>query len=117
MFANDGRTEPVETTKVEGEIDLGLLLVSPREDTSGTVEVLLVFVDHEADEGGERGLQWTAVRRGGSGKNEQVEEDNCGETGHSGDDVVDSEQIVGEGKTEEHLLGHQREPSQGRSCR
>ena len=94
MFANDGCTEPVETTKVEGEIDLGVLLVSPREDTSGAVEVLLVFIDHEVDEGEEQGLQWTAVRQGSSGKNEQVEEDNCSETDDSGDDIVDSEQIV-----------------------
>ena len=72
-------------------------------------EVLLAFVDHEADEGGERDLQWTVVRRGGSRENEQIEEDECGETGDSGDDVVDSEQIVGEDKTEEHLLGYQRE--------
>ena len=79
-----------------------------------SLEILLVFVvetNHEAKDERERGLDWTIVGESGSGNDEEVEQQTkYGETnGDAGDNLVDGEEVVGEGvsKEEETGLEHQ----------
>ena len=80
----------------------------------GSLEVLPVFVvktNHEAKDEGEWGLEWAVVGESGGGNDEQVEEETkCSETDDdTGDSLVDEEEVVGEGITEEEegSLEHQ----------
>ena len=73
---------------------------------SGSLKILLVFVietNHGAKDEGERGLEWTVVGESCGRNDDQVEEDTkrCETNGNAGYNLVDREEVVGEGASEE----------------
>ena len=77
--------------------------------------MLVIGVNHEAKDEGEWGLKWTVVGESGHGGNEQVaEKTKCGETdGDAGGTLVNEEEVVGEGTTEENDLEHEEQTLHG----
>ena len=73
--------------------------------------MIIVEANHEADDEGDWGLEWTVVGESGSGGDEQVEEDTerCKTDYDPGDDTFDSEEVVGEGITEKEESGLEHE--------
>ena len=73
--------------------------------------MFVVETDHKTKDEGEWGLEWTVVREGCSGNDEEVEEKTeRGETDcDAGDNLVYEEEVVGEGitKEEESTLEHE----------
>ena len=65
--------------------------------------MLVVEPDHETNDEGEWGLEWTVIGQSGGGNDEQVEEET--KNGKTDDDpsdgVVDSEEVLGECITKE----------------
>lgn len=65
--------------------------------------VFVVEINHEMEEMGKWGLEWAVVGQNAGKNDEGVEEETgCGETGDDpSDQIVDSQEVVGEGVTEE----------------